>query len=74
NVVDDGSEKANVESVTETTQEKDVITNAEAYVPTKDVVPDTPEQAITPEKEKSSGQVMTGNISDDNTVVLSQSD
>ncbi|MCI50654.1 hypothetical protein A2U01_0071898, partial [Trifolium medium] len=35
--------------------------------------PDTPEQAVTPEKEKSPDQVMTSNISDDNTVVLSQS-
>ncbi|MCI23292.1 hypothetical protein A2U01_0044471, partial [Trifolium medium] len=74
NVVDDGIEKANVGSVTETTQKIVVMTNAEASVPAKNVVPDTPEQAVTPEKEKSPDQVMTGNISDDNTVVLSQSD
>ncbi|MCI40867.1 hypothetical protein A2U01_0062100, partial [Trifolium medium] len=64
----------NVGSVSESVQETVVITNAEAYVPDKNVILDTPEQAVTPEKEKSPYQVMTGNIFDDNTVVLSQSD
>ncbi|MCI56488.1 hypothetical protein A2U01_0077739, partial [Trifolium medium] len=57
NVVDDGSEKANVESVTETAQETVVMTNAETSVPAKNVVPDTPKQVVTPEKEKSPDQV-----------------
>ncbi|MCI46987.1 hypothetical protein A2U01_0068228, partial [Trifolium medium] len=63
-----------VESVTETVQETVAMINAEASVPAKNVVPDTPEHAVTPEEEKSPNQVMTDNISDDNTVVLSQSD
>ncbi|MCI72694.1 hypothetical protein A2U01_0093958, partial [Trifolium medium] len=50
------------------------MTNVEASVPAKNVVPDTPEQAATSKKEISPDQVMTGNISDDNTIVLSQSD
>ncbi|MCI69980.1 hypothetical protein A2U01_0091243, partial [Trifolium medium] len=51
-VVDDGSEKANGESVTETVQETVAMVNAEATVPAKNVVPDTPEQAVIPDKEK----------------------
>ncbi|MCI82556.1 hypothetical protein A2U01_0103830, partial [Trifolium medium] len=40
---DNDSDNAIVESVTETIQEKDVITNAEASVPIQNVVPNTPE-------------------------------
>ncbi|MCI59270.1 hypothetical protein A2U01_0080525, partial [Trifolium medium] len=37
------------------------------------VVPNSPENVTIPEKEKSTEQVLTGNVSDDNTVVISQS-
>ncbi|MCI74077.1 hypothetical protein A2U01_0095341, partial [Trifolium medium] len=37
------------------------------------VVPDSLENLTVPEKEKSPEQVLTGNVSDDNTVVISQS-
>ncbi|MCI71332.1 hypothetical protein A2U01_0092595, partial [Trifolium medium] len=40
----------------------------------KNVVPDTPEQAVIPDKEKSQEQGMIGNDTDDNTGVLSKSD
>ncbi|MCI91474.1 hypothetical protein A2U01_0112768, partial [Trifolium medium] len=50
------------------------VPNAEASVPVENVVPDTPEQAVIPEKEKSPGPATTGNASDDNTVVNSQGD
>ncbi|MCI93068.1 hypothetical protein A2U01_0114366, partial [Trifolium medium] len=52
-VGDNDSENVIVGSVTETIQENDIMTNAEASVPAQNVVPDTPEQAVTPEKEKS---------------------
>ncbi|MCI88451.1 hypothetical protein A2U01_0109738, partial [Trifolium medium] len=52
----------------------DVMTNAKASVPAQNVVPDTPEQAVTPEKEKSPNQGMTDNNPDDNPIVLSKSD
>ncbi|MCI51364.1 hypothetical protein A2U01_0072608, partial [Trifolium medium] len=71
NVVDDGSEKANCDYVTEIAQETVAMTNAETSAAAKNVVPDTPEQVITPEKEKSPEQVMTGDVS---TAVLSQFD
>ncbi|MCI65062.1 hypothetical protein A2U01_0086320, partial [Trifolium medium] len=63
---DNDSENAIVGSVTETVQETDVMTNAEASVPAQNVVPDTPEQAIIPDKEKSPDQGMVGNDTDDN--------
>ncbi|MCI85845.1 hypothetical protein A2U01_0107124, partial [Trifolium medium] len=40
----------------------------------QNVVPDTPEQAVIPEKEKSPDQGMIGNDTADNTGVLSKSD
>ncbi|MCI56170.1 hypothetical protein A2U01_0077421, partial [Trifolium medium] len=63
NKVNNGSTKANLESVAETLKENVVVPNAEASVPPENVVPDTPE------KEKSLGQVMTGNVSDEHTIV-----
>ncbi|MCI90520.1 hypothetical protein A2U01_0111812, partial [Trifolium medium] len=48
--VADGSEKDNVESVPETVQETVAMVNAETSVPAKNVVPDTPEQAVIPDK------------------------
>ncbi|MCI73708.1 hypothetical protein A2U01_0094972, partial [Trifolium medium] len=45
-----------------------------ASVPAQNVVPDTPEQAVTSEKEKSPDQRLTGNNCDYNTGVSSKSD
>ncbi|MCI50254.1 hypothetical protein A2U01_0071498, partial [Trifolium medium] len=50
------------------------MTNAEASVPAQNVFPDTHEQAVIPEKEKSRDQGMIGNDTDDNTGVISKSD
>ncbi|MCI70903.1 hypothetical protein A2U01_0092166, partial [Trifolium medium] len=67
-----------VESLKGTVPETDVVPDLDTSVAQENVkdqtIPETPERVITPEKEKSPENVMAGNISDDNTVVNSQSD
>ncbi|MCI65017.1 hypothetical protein A2U01_0086275, partial [Trifolium medium] len=64
--------------VTETIQENVAIPNdvpnADASVPAENVISDTREQVVIPEKEKSPDQMMTGNASDEHTIVNSQGD
>ncbi|MCI82631.1 hypothetical protein A2U01_0103905, partial [Trifolium medium] len=49
------------------------MVNAEASVPDQNVVPETPEQDVMPDKEKSPGQGVVGIETDVNTGVLSKS-
>ncbi|MCI48271.1 hypothetical protein A2U01_0069514, partial [Trifolium medium] len=64
--------KSPKESVHQTNVVSDAMPSAREEGLENTLIPDSPENVTVPEKEKSPDQVMTGNASDDNTVVNSQ--